>query len=315
MNSSIDSPYPQAPRRTYLRRSSSTIGSFATALSSLTPPTEDDIPLRELSRQNVPKVTTPHPSPTPQPSPLPFEIHNDAQDPVLHTFIMRASGLNADDIEYGPKTLDDYLRGDNAVQRTINLCRYVQMEKLPLTLSLFKNIAVMALYSYALIWFLDLRDTWRKLKLEDYESRNHWFMFLTLYDASLLIITVYKAIRNVSRLQGASYEKHTFLDFTYVTAPVGTRHPLAIPVRLLAGMKVTATLCPCMNSMDMATVQLAMQTTTDIILMTITALASALPAKYHTLINIATLTFGKAFPAAGRGRTRCRRNPHLLAHR
>lgn len=211
MNSATDSPCLQAPRRTYLRRSSSTIASFTTALSSLTPPTKDDISLRQLS-PDVPKVTSPEPSLTPQLFSPPSETHNDAQDPVLHSFIMRASGLSADDVEYGPKTLDDFLRGDNAVQRTINFCRYVQMKKLPLSLSLIKNILVIALYSYTLIWFLDLRDTWRKLKLEDYDSRNHWFIFLTFFNGSLLIITVYKAIRNVSRLQGAPYEKHTFLD-------------------------------------------------------------------------------------------------------
>lgn len=120
--------------------------------------------------------------------------------------------FNADDIEYGPKTLDDFLRGDNPIQRAINFYRYVQMKKFSLCLSVIKATLSMALYGYAMIWFVELRDVWRKLDLEDHESREGWFVWLYIINAFFFIVTLYRFIRAISRLHGAPYEKHTFLD-------------------------------------------------------------------------------------------------------
>ncbi|KAK1774003.1 hypothetical protein QBC45DRAFT_455078 [Copromyces sp. CBS 386.78] len=206
MNPTIAPPYPQAPGRTYLRRSASTIASFATALSSLTP-TEDDTELSRLSSE-VPPVPTPDPSPTLLLYSPPPESHNDTQD--IDSFIMRA--FNADDIEYGPKTLEDFLRGNNAVQSAINFYRYVQMKTFPLLLSVLKNTLSMAFYGYILIWCVELRDSWRKLQLEDLETREGWMIWLSLVNGSYWIITLYKFIRGIRRLHGAPIEKHTFLD-------------------------------------------------------------------------------------------------------
>lgn len=123
---------------------------------------------------------------------------------------MRA--FNADDIEYGPKTLEDFLRGENAVQRAINFNRYVQMKKSSLWLSVIKATLSMALYGYALIWFVELRDMWRKLDPEDLKSREGWFIWLSVINGMFFIMTLYRFIRAISRLHGAPYEKHTFLD-------------------------------------------------------------------------------------------------------
>ncbi|EAA29518.2 hypothetical protein GE21DRAFT_9944 [Neurospora crassa] len=207
MNSTIVSPYPQTPSRTYLRRSTSTIGSFATALSYLTP-TDDDISLRRSSSSDIPTVPAPDHSLTAPPSSPPSETDTDTQG--VDSFILMA--FNADDIEYGPKTLDDFLRGDNPVQRAINFYRYVQMKKFPLCLSVVKATLSMALYGYAMIWFVELRDVWRKLDLDDHESREGWFVWLYLINAFFFIVTLYRFIRAISRLHGAPYEKHTFLD-------------------------------------------------------------------------------------------------------
>ncbi|CCC12711.1 hypothetical protein SMACR_05671 [Sordaria macrospora] len=206
MNSTIVPFYPQAPGRTYLRRSSLTIDSFATALSSLSP-IEDDIELRQLT-SDVPTVPTPDPSLTPQLSSLLHETNNDTPD--FGSCIIGA--FNADDIEYGPKTLEDFLRGNNAVQRAINFYRYVQMKTFPLCLSVLKNTLSMVFYGYLLIWFVDLRDHWRKLQLEDLKSREGWIVWLCLVDGSYWIMTLYKWIRGIRRLNGAPIEKHTFLD-------------------------------------------------------------------------------------------------------
>lgn len=206
MNSTIAAPYPQAPGMAHLRRSSSTIGSFATALSSLPSP-EVDIELGHLSSQ-PPTVTTPVPSSVPQLSPPLSQAHTDTHD--VESCVMRA--FNADDIEYGPKTLEDTLWGDNAVQRAINFYRYVQMKTIPLLWSVLKNTLLMAFYGYVLIWLVDLRDNWRRLQPEDLESRERWIIWLCLVDGCYWIMTLYKTIRGIRRLNGAPFEKHTFLD-------------------------------------------------------------------------------------------------------
>ncbi|EGO55247.1 hypothetical protein NEUTE1DRAFT_102688 [Neurospora tetrasperma FGSC 2508] len=297
MNSTMVSPYPQTPSRTYLRRSTSTIGSFATALSYLTP-TEDDISLRRSSSSDIPTVPAPDHSLTSPPSCPPSETDTDTQGVI--SFILMA--FNADDIEYGPKTLDDFLRGDNPVQRAINFYRYVQMKKFSLCLSVIKATLSMALYGYAMIWFVELRDVWRKLDLEDHESREGWFVWLHLINAFFFIVTVYRFIRAISRLHGAPYEKHTFLDFTFVMAPDGTKRPVAIPARLFL-TTLTTTFCPCTNSTIFIIHTTVMATTftqptrriiMDIIYTTTMPTASVQPTMY-TIMNTTTLTYGKAF--------------------
>ncbi|KAJ4400237.1 hypothetical protein N0V85_005805 [Neurospora sp. IMI 360204] len=330
MASTIDPPYPQAPSRTYLRRSSSTIASFATALSFLPPPTEGDISLRRLSSSDAPTVPTPDPS----------ETHTETQG--ADSFIMRA--FNADDIEYGPKTLDDFLRGENAVQRAINFYRYVQMKKSSLWLSVIKATLSMALYGYVLIWLVELRDIWRKLDPEDLKSCEGWFIWLSVINGMFFIMTLYRFIRAISRLHGAPYEKHTFLDvgeafdpfmpgkadvyiyfllssaavithvagsvgillwvkdwmaggpatsnpkkdiiFTSVMAPVGTKRPVVIPVRLFLPT-MTTTFCLCTISPTITT---------------FTAFAQPM---MYTIMDTTPLTYGRAFLEAGRGRILC----------
>ncbi|KAK3496237.1 hypothetical protein B0T13DRAFT_495618 [Neurospora crassa] len=304
MNSTIVSPYPQTPSRTYLRHSTSTIGSFATALSYLTP-TDDDISLRRSSSSDIPTVPAPDHSLTAPPSSSPPERDTDTQG--ADSFILMA--FNADDIEYGPKTLDDFLRGDNPVQRAINFYRYVQMKKFPLCLSVVKATLSMALYGYAMIWFVELRDVWRKLDLDDHESREGWFVWLYLINAFFFIVTLYRFIRAISRLHGAPYEKHTFLDFTSVMAPDGTKRPVAIPVRLFL-TTLTTTFCLCTNSTSFIIHTTVMATTftqpTRRIIMGIIytrtmPTAFAQPMMY-TIMNTTTLTFGKAFLVAELGR-------------